>query len=275
MTPTPFIGLYYYGYRYYSPELGRWLSRDPIGEDGGLNLYGFVGNDPANLFDNIGLDFIAVATRDVAVNGPGLNHLSIHFFKEGPPCTKTGDTFRYNKEPKQATHADSRELLARKWYYQEFAPPIDPALKLPDIVVNVSIIFHGNYDPRIKKIKVIYSDADFLGKKSSKTTSARSKWSIIKTKADTYKYALHFPLPNQLNESNWPHVKYNIHPFNPTNSNTFVREMVRSIGAGGTDGDVFWQMEIGADRPSKPNVRYPTLFPKRKAQVGSSGATSP
>ena len=51
--------------------------------------------------------------------------------------------------------------------------------------------------------------------------------------------------------------------------------MVRSIGAGGTDGDVFWQMEIGADRPSKPNVRYPTLFPKRKAQVGSSGATSP
>ena len=32
-------GLVYYNYRYYSPELGRWLSRDSIGEKGGLNLY--------------------------------------------------------------------------------------------------------------------------------------------------------------------------------------------------------------------------------------------
>ncbi|MFN0138233.1 MAG: RHS repeat-associated core domain-containing protein [Phycisphaerae bacterium] len=37
-------GLSYYGYRYYSARLGRWLSRDPIGEVGGINLYGFVGN---------------------------------------------------------------------------------------------------------------------------------------------------------------------------------------------------------------------------------------
>ncbi|WP_339132906.1 MAG: RHS repeat-associated core domain-containing protein [Candidatus Electrothrix sp. GW3-4] len=49
-------GLYYYGYRYYSPELGRWLSRDPIGEDGGLNLYGFVGNDGINGWDYLGLE---------------------------------------------------------------------------------------------------------------------------------------------------------------------------------------------------------------------------
>jgi len=31
---------------FYNPQTGRWLSRDPIGEIGGLNLYGFVGNDP-------------------------------------------------------------------------------------------------------------------------------------------------------------------------------------------------------------------------------------
>ena len=37
-------GLYYYGYRFYSPTLMRWLNRDPIEEDGGLNLYGFCGN---------------------------------------------------------------------------------------------------------------------------------------------------------------------------------------------------------------------------------------
>ncbi|MDD4406301.1 MAG: RHS repeat-associated core domain-containing protein [Parabacteroides sp.] len=47
--------LVYYGYRYYSPTLGRWLSRDPIEEKGGLNLYAFVNNDPVNKWDKLGL----------------------------------------------------------------------------------------------------------------------------------------------------------------------------------------------------------------------------
>jgi RHS repeat-associated protein len=44
-------GLSYYGYRFYAPNLGRWMTRDPIGEAGGINLYGFVGNNPANFID--------------------------------------------------------------------------------------------------------------------------------------------------------------------------------------------------------------------------------
>ena len=48
-------GLYYYGYRYYDPLRGRWPSRDPIEEEGGVNLYGFVGNDGINRFDVNGL----------------------------------------------------------------------------------------------------------------------------------------------------------------------------------------------------------------------------
>jgi len=48
-------GHYYYGYRYYSPTQGRWLSRDPLNESGGLHLYAFCGNDPLDRMDPLGL----------------------------------------------------------------------------------------------------------------------------------------------------------------------------------------------------------------------------
>ena len=48
--------LVYYNFRYYSSILGRWLSRDPIEEEGGYNLYGFIYNDSINCQDELGLD---------------------------------------------------------------------------------------------------------------------------------------------------------------------------------------------------------------------------
>lgn len=51
----PLRGLHYYAYRYYDPATGRWPSRDPIGERGGLNLYGMVGNNALNRSDILGL----------------------------------------------------------------------------------------------------------------------------------------------------------------------------------------------------------------------------
>jgi len=45
----------YYGYRYYDPVTGRWPSRDPIEEIGGINLYGFVGNDGVGIIDELGM----------------------------------------------------------------------------------------------------------------------------------------------------------------------------------------------------------------------------
>ena len=47
-------GLVYYGYRYYSPANGRFINRDSIGELGGVNLYGFGGNDAINRSDFLG-----------------------------------------------------------------------------------------------------------------------------------------------------------------------------------------------------------------------------
>jgi len=51
--PNP--NIYGYHSRFYDPTLQRWLNRDPFGEAGGLNLYGFVGNNPVGNVDPYGL----------------------------------------------------------------------------------------------------------------------------------------------------------------------------------------------------------------------------
>ncbi|MFT4177116.1 MAG: RHS repeat-associated core domain-containing protein [Luteolibacter sp.] len=48
-------GLIYYGYRYYNLEIGRWVSKDPLDEEGGLNVYSFSLNDGVNFVDFLGL----------------------------------------------------------------------------------------------------------------------------------------------------------------------------------------------------------------------------
>nr|MBO6294524.1 hypothetical protein [Schwartzia sp. (in: firmicutes)] len=55
---------YYYGYRYYSPSLGRWISRDTIEEEGGINLYAFLENNPVNKLDCLGMIFVNFVTID-------------------------------------------------------------------------------------------------------------------------------------------------------------------------------------------------------------------
>ncbi len=62
-------GLVLAPYRAYSPELGRWISRDPIEEDGGINLYGYVGNGPLQAVDPLGLDVFF--NEEFSVGGHG------------------------------------------------------------------------------------------------------------------------------------------------------------------------------------------------------------
>jgi len=53
-------GFLYYGYRYYNPSTGRWMTIDPVGEAGAMNCFAFVLNQPVQEFDVLGLaDFPA------------------------------------------------------------------------------------------------------------------------------------------------------------------------------------------------------------------------
>ena len=68
-------GLHYNRFRYYDPEVGRYISGDPIGQLGGVNLYTYALNNPANWFDFFGLDsFLVARPTDTRVPGsvPGI-----------------------------------------------------------------------------------------------------------------------------------------------------------------------------------------------------------
>ena len=77
----------------YDSAEGRWLSRDLIGEDGGLNLYGYVGNNPANWVDPLGFEPVDIYLTD-AFGIPGLNHV-------------------YAKDPVTGVRADMHGSLGR------------------------------------------------------------------------------------------------------------------------------------------------------------------
>ena len=68
-------GLSYFGYRFYSPAVGRWMTRDPLKEIGGMNLYEFTLSNPVNFIDPMGLSpaspgaFIPVPYPNIAPSG--------------------------------------------------------------------------------------------------------------------------------------------------------------------------------------------------------------
>ena len=63
-------GLVYYGLRFYSPSLGRFINRDPIEEQGGLNLYGFCQNDGVNSVDSLGMSQTMTETFNTWLKDP-------------------------------------------------------------------------------------------------------------------------------------------------------------------------------------------------------------
>jgi len=79
---------YYYRARMYHSNLGRFLSRDPIGTDGGINIYRYANNNPINFWDPLGLipEILPPDSRDVpwgANNGP-VNYYGPNAFNNQP-----------------------------------------------------------------------------------------------------------------------------------------------------------------------------------------------
>jgi RHS repeat-associated protein len=62
-------GLVLQGHRFYDPATGTWLTRDPIGQAGGVNVYGYVGGDPVNWGDPRGLDRVGLGYGYTRITG--------------------------------------------------------------------------------------------------------------------------------------------------------------------------------------------------------------
>ena len=64
------LGLIYYNYRHLNPHDGRWISRDPIMEQGGWNLYSYIYNSPTISNDIIGLYTVSYEVNLGVIGAP-------------------------------------------------------------------------------------------------------------------------------------------------------------------------------------------------------------
>ena len=112
-TTTSALGVHYYGYRYYSSDLGRWVSRDPIEESGGLNIYGFVGNDCIDNIDLLGF-FTDSLFMHGRLEGPSMDYTATSHLSGR--CGELSITIKID--------ADHREGVAHNFNYANHDPRI-------------------------------------------------------------------------------------------------------------------------------------------------------
>jgi len=122
----PKTGLVYYGYRFYHPDMERWLNRDPIGERGGINLYGFVGNNPINWIDPWGLMILPECPAGL---GPEWYRDFTHRHPYGERWRHpSGDFLDWNKaQPGAGGHKEENH-----WHYNDGQDHLKPGTEIPD-----------------------------------------------------------------------------------------------------------------------------------------------
>jgi len=139
---------------HYHPGEGRWLSRDPIGEQGGINLYGFVNNRAISSWDALGLLETPAATgRDFNVIAHTMGTMALKMtmndtFPEGLALLKPNSIKgweEHNKAQKTSARREYCGIICKKdeefkatkphpGSYKSIIPFPAPAKQLPDHV---------------------------------------------------------------------------------------------------------------------------------------------
>ena len=97
-------GLLYYSRRYYQPSIGRWQSKDPLQEDGGMNLYVYVQNAPTFWLDPLGMDVYGPDTIFATDNTYPASQSEVFWTSSGKEvCWQVGGHLAINGEEHGAT----------------------------------------------------------------------------------------------------------------------------------------------------------------------------
>ena len=153
-------GLVLCTYRYYDPTNGRWLNQDPIDYAGGMNLYGYVTNNPISAVDPSGLARVEVHYRPVYEFHPfpfdpgstgytiGVYHAYIvvidedgksYFISGGPPDTDLPENIRIKRKnsiPGMLTVRTGRYNNSSQCYDRERGNDTDANRPSPTVLVD-------------------------------------------------------------------------------------------------------------------------------------------
>ena len=91
----PETGLLYIRARYYSPSIGRFISRDPIGFDGGINLYVYCSGDPVNWVDPDGLKPVSFSPPIMTIINDNITETRNHTMTYAPGVGAVSSDSRY------------------------------------------------------------------------------------------------------------------------------------------------------------------------------------
>jgi RHS repeat-associated protein len=112
-------GLVYYGYRYYNPKHGQFINRDPIEEQGGLNLFAFCGNNAVNGWDVLGC----------TVGSPGNPAIEADGGAAGLAAAISGNSLA--KEFAASYAAGARDAMDEFIRWREKTPGLPPPSGMP------------------------------------------------------------------------------------------------------------------------------------------------
>jgi len=160
-------GSSYYGYRHYGPEWGGWFSRDPIEEQGGLNLYGFVNNCATDKYDVWGM-FFGEEALVIDISFPSLNS-----FDFGITSTKAGD-YASNESLSCSCSPENGKALKKEirctlsaspviridpadWKHRYFSEEKYPGLTIKDHEMNHHYVFLKVYVGAYKRMVYRYA----------------------------------------------------------------------------------------------------------------------
>jgi RHS repeat-associated protein len=158
-------GLYYYRARYYSPELQRFISEDPIGLAGGINQFTYVGNNPVNFVDPLGLTWESnwnffwdwVFERGPAQRYYGPNTTETQEMMRSPGATNMRNTFKKGRCKNIRIEAYGKDYFGIESYIENLADPGSTGFQVGGFIYSATNNGNGTVTYRIYNQASIFS----------------------------------------------------------------------------------------------------------------------